>query len=636
MTTTYDDINVTYDDSSLTYQGLPAQFDGISFAVEMAFGYEPLDDDPSWESVTPYVRGFDINRGRNSEFSTYGPGTVSIALDNRDRRFDPEHTTGPYFGQLNPMVPVRVQATYNSVTYTMFYGFVQGWPTIYNQSNTDAVATITAIDATRLLGNIPLPRSLYYDTIIADSPSYYWDFESPSNQDQYDLVQNLRLTYLTAAAPTPQSFTSNLPIELPTMANTGGHFRTATSVPENIRTIEFWTDAGKIAETGASPGDILLYRSQTDQFSVSVDATKRLFEVRFTNPVINRNMQVFPGASTPFTNNQSNHIVVTLTTAGSMQYYINGVFATANSTSTGTASFSAFSNISINIISSAISNVAMYTSALSASRVAAHYAAGAVAFGGELSSARLTRVLDDAGWPSAWRDVETGVQTVGAYRPAGLPIGRYMEQVGNAEQGSLFVNREGDVEFRSRSTADAVNVVGLFDDSGTDLPFANVSVDSNTVDAIRNRVDGQFAVGTVTAIDATSVAAYGEASESVDLGLIDDPVVAQSVVDARLARTKDPRTRITRLDVNVRRDPAGLVPVVAALDLSDDVTVSLTPTGVGSALWRAVRVQGISHRVTPQSWDVSLYLAPGPVNTNGPLLILDDGTYGELDANKLG
>jgi hypothetical protein len=161
------------------------------------------------------------------------------------------------------------------------------------------------------------------------------------------------------------------------------------------------------------------------------------------------------------------------------------------------------------------------------------------------------------------------------------------------------------------------------------------------VDAIRNVVQGsfrsRFTDETLSASDATSIAAYGDASESLDLKVFDDRSAAQAVLDARLARTKDPRTRVTRLDVNVRRDPAGLVPVVAALDLSDDVTVSLTPTGVGSALWRAVRVQGISHRVTPQSWDVSLYLAPGPVNTNGPLMILDDAVYGELDStNKLG
>ena len=181
-----------------------------------------------------------------------------------------------------------------------------------------------------------------------------------------------------------------------------------------------------------------------------------------------------------------------------------------------------------------------------------------------------------------------------------------------------------------------MQVVGLFDDSGTDLPFANVTVDAHTVDAIRNNVIVTYANGSTTSTDAGSVAAYGQASQTIDARLVDDATVAQSIGDTLLARAKDPRTRVTRLDINARRDPAGIVPVVAALDLSDDVTVSLTPTGVGSALWRAVRVQGISHRVTPQSWDVSLYLAPGPVNTNGPLMILDDGTYGVLDSNKLG
>jgi len=44
----------------------------------------------------------------------------------------------------------------------------------------------------------------------------------------------------------------------------------------------------------------------------------------------------------------------------------------------------------------------------------------------------------------------------------------------------------------------------------------------------------------------------------------------------------------------------------------------------------------LSHTITLDRWDVSLYLSPGPINTNGPLLVLDDDTYGELDNNKLG
>jgi hypothetical protein len=283
----------------------------------------------------------------------------------------------------------------------------------------------------------------------------------------------------------------------------------------------------------------------------------------------------------------------------------------------------------------ATSHVAIYTSPLSLSDIEAIYEAG-LGYTPELSSARLTRVLDEVLWPSAWRDIETGDQPVGAYLPESLSASRYFPQVDDAEQGSLFVNRDGDVEFRSRTTAGVANIVGLFDDSSIDLPFANVSVDANTVDAIRNNIVVNYVNGSTISTDSASVAAYGQATETIDARLVDDASVAQSIGDSRLARTKDPRTRITRLDVNVRTDPAGIVPVVAALDLSDDVTVSLTPTGVGDPLWRAVRVQGIQHTVTPQSWDVALYLAPGPINTNGPLLILDDDTYGELDNNKLG
>lgn len=277
-----------------------------------------------------------------------------------------------------------------------------------------------------------------------------------------------------------------------------------------------------------------------------------------------------------------------------------------------------------------------YGSFPSSAQIAEEYSRGATAFGGELSSVRLGRALDDAGWPTAFRQIETGVQPVGAYRPLRSPTVRYVEQVESAEQGALFVNAAGEVEFQSRTTAETVNVAAIFDDGGVDLPFAGVSVDAHTVDAIRNNVVVNYAYGTTTSTDAGSVAAYGQATQTVDAGLVDDPTVAQSIGDNLLARTKDPRTRITSLNINMRRDPTNLIPAVASLDLADDVVVSLTPTGVGDPLWRAVSVQGLSHTVTPDSWDVTMYLAPGPVATNGPLMILDDAVYGQLDNNKLG
>ena len=163
-----------------------------------------------------------------------------------------------------------------------------------------------------------------------------------------------------------------------------------------------------------------------------------------------------------------------------------------------------------------------------------------------------------------------------------------------------------------------------------------VEVGANTVGAIRNSVAVGYATDTVIVEDSTSVAAYGRAQEFLDARLIDDPTTAEAIGQVVLDKSKDPRTRVRRLEVNVRSQPS-MVPTVAELELGSDVVVAFTPTNVGAELWRAVRVQGISHRITPDSWTCGLYLAPGPFTANGPLFVLDDDTYGKLDSgNKLG
>ena len=630
MATTYDQSTVTYDQSSLTYQGTGTVF-GVGFAVEMAFGYNPLDASPQWTPVTPYVRGFSTDRGRTSEFVDYSPGTASILLDNRDRRFDPEYTSGPYYGQLNPMVPVRIQATYSGVTYTMYTGFVQGWPTAYNQSNTDAVATVQCVDANRLLANLSLPVDPFTDylsTLVGVQYNAYWPFQF----EDETVVDPLNPSQSQPVRPTPVGIAG-----IRNAAQVKGQSTGTYNAQPGV--ISVWVVRGVaepvnqqvVAEgaesTGPSYRTLIDLDIRDDVIYVGVGTS---FYRRIT-------------ASTSIALDSSltlHHVVV-----GETQLWVNGVQRATWSLSAGTfpGSFTGGNPVGINpdYTSGRTGRIAHlsvgYGAFPSSGQIDTEYSRGAVAFGGELSSVRLGRALDDAGWPASFRQIETGVQTVGSYRPVALPTVRYVEQVESAEQGALFVNAAGEVEFQSRTTAESVSVAAIIDDTGTHLPFAGVTVDAHTVDAIRNNVVVNYANGTVTSTDAGSVTAYGQATQTVDAQLVDDPDVAQLIGDNLLVRAKDPRTRITSLSVNMRRDPVNLVPAVASLDLADDVVVSLTPTGVGDPLWRAVSVQGLSHTVTPQSWDVTMYLAPGPVATNGPLLILDDGVYGELDStNKLG
>lgn len=80
MATTYDNPSLTYDDAGTTYEGLPFIFDDVTVAVEFGFGYQPLATDVVWQPATSYVRAINVDRGRSSEFSTYGPGTCTLTV----------------------------------------------------------------------------------------------------------------------------------------------------------------------------------------------------------------------------------------------------------------------------------------------------------------------------------------------------------------------------------------------------------------------------------------------------------------------------------------------------------------------------------------------------------------------------
>ncbi|MET9729334.1 LamG-like jellyroll fold domain-containing protein [Streptomyces sp. NPDC006458] len=63
--------------------------DGPPITVEVAFDGGPNADTYTWTDVTPWVSGFGIKRGRNSELDRIEAGTLSLALDNSDGRFTP-------------------------------------------------------------------------------------------------------------------------------------------------------------------------------------------------------------------------------------------------------------------------------------------------------------------------------------------------------------------------------------------------------------------------------------------------------------------------------------------------------------------------------------------------------------------
>lgn len=78
---------------------------------------------PAGRDVSEYSIVASITSGRNRwQQRAASIGQCSVELDNRDRRFSPEYTGGPYYGELTFGLPVRIDVTDGITTWTRFRG----------------------------------------------------------------------------------------------------------------------------------------------------------------------------------------------------------------------------------------------------------------------------------------------------------------------------------------------------------------------------------------------------------------------------------------------------------------------------------------------------------------------------------
>ena len=118
-----------------------------------------------WENITESIvdDGVRINRGSTRSqgpYFRYEAGAATFRLVNQDGTFDPTNPSSIYTvagqTQLRPSLPVRIDATYQGVTYPLFIGYVTQWDVTYpsagtsvstvNVACTDAVGVLAAAD----------------------------------------------------------------------------------------------------------------------------------------------------------------------------------------------------------------------------------------------------------------------------------------------------------------------------------------------------------------------------------------------------------------------------------------------------------------------------------------------------------
>ena len=230
----------------------------------------------------------------------------------------------------------------------------------------------------------------------------------------------------------------------------------------------------------------------------------------------------------------------------------------------------------------------------------------------ELTSLRVTRLLDSIGFPSSLRTINTGTLNI-QQQAVTTNLLAAMRECETAENAQFFIASDGKATFRNRnyklSNTKAIDNQAIFDNSGSNLPYTDVitSFDTNEVlnvyEWTRTGGSAQYVA------DADSVNRYTAKTSTQTTKNTSDANVL-SIIEQKLSESALPIERIDTLTINPRDDTA-LWPKVLGLEFGDRVKVNVTNPN-GTTFSDEVWIESINHQIRSgsQTWDYTISLSP--------------------------
>lgn len=623
--------------------GMPRCSCWVSFTTNPA-------DAPVWVDLTDWLRGFTIKRGRQYELDRFAAGTATITLDNRDRRFDPTYTASPYYPNVLPMKRIQLRATWG-IDYTIFDGYVDGWPQSYDQPN-EAKVDVSCTDAFKILGLAKYPQSTYEYEVLKDSPVHWWRLNEKQGTAILDRIPTASVAGVINPGPgkglvnysaTGMSpFDSDGAIELVDPGDSltrGPYFTipTAIGTTSNTWTIELWVrdletgSIGALLSVDESSGDIL-------QISTSGATNKpETLDIAWADSGGASHSVSLTGVASVL-QAPGWHMIHVRSTGTRMQVWLDATYF-QDAAFTGTLHPAAIKmelpevfNLALPAgTTMAYDEIAFYNTSLADARLTAHHDAATLSWSGEYPNARITRALDAAGFSSTARSLDVGLSQMGSAVLSGQTILDHIQQVELAEAGDFFFTADGTATFKNRRylrTAPGLTPAATFGDSAGEMQYSDVVVAYDDTKVINDAKVTRSEGTTQVASDATSQAEYlVRTVERTDVHTLTD-TDSLSIAQDLVARFKNPAVRVESMTVKPQRDPDNLWPLVLSLDLLDVVTVKRRPQVLGSAISQNVAIEGIAHTVTPEFWSTTYQLGSVPA----PAWTIEDPTYGAVDS----
>jgi len=271
----------------------------------------------------------------------------------------------------------------------------------------------------------------------------------------------------------------------------------------------------------------------------------------------------------------------------------------------------------------------------------------------QVGSARFTAILDNAqvNYPDESspvdRDIDTSSITMAAETVAGLQTATYTARLAQSEDGAIYcrhglpggaaaaATKRGNVlTYKKRyapSTPTGLTFIGSGGNS-TQPPMTGLKTTYGS-EILFNRGVYAGSTGNDQIVDDTAnQALYGIRTivRRNLLNLNDADVLSAATNFVLLYST--PALRVSQLTCMPRSMTEAQAEAVAKLGMWDGIQVSFTPVGAGTAQQRIVRIEGVTHDITPMGWEMRLNCSG---SGDQQYFILDSTIDGILNTNKM-
>jgi hypothetical protein len=179
---------------------------------------------------------------------------------------------------------------------------------------------------------------------------------------------------------------------------------------------------------------------------------------------------------------------------------------------------------------------------------------GAVA--GETTGTRIGKILDTIGFPSALRDIDTGLTTVQADPATQRTALAALQTCATTEYGAIYMDHTGRVAFQDRTVtvASVADTPVVFKDDGTAIGYFDVKwvFDDTQIYNLATITRTGGSVQTVS--DAASIAKFFTHSYNQSGLLMETDAVALDYAKAFVASRKDTVVRVDELTLDLQQD----------------------------------------------------------------------------------